>query len=193
MSVSKSNEWMNFINSIENSTRIFLTISIRFLVICGVFIKVAGWITRCRLNKKIEDRFTLSRCLLTRWKKDVDSLESWTYFLENSILSKQRFSSMRKFKLCICKKINFFGAADVKLKKDMILAGKLQFYQLQKRKTKKNSGSDGIWTQASQNITTNWATEVNVNSSALMPIYFYRMLLYWVYLFATFFSVWYKQ
>ena len=52
----------------------------------------------------------------------------------------------------------------------MILAGKLQFYQLQKRKTKKNSGSDGIWTQASQNITTNWATEVNVNSSALMPI-----------------------
>ena len=77
---------------------------------------------------------------------------------------------MRKFKLCICKKINFFGAADVKLKKDMILAGKLQFYQLQKRKTKKNWGSDGIWTQASQNITTNWATEVNVNSSALMPI-----------------------
>ena len=46
----------------------------------------------------------------------------------------------------------------------MILAGKLQFYQLQKRKNKKNSGSDGIWTQASQNITTNWATEVNVNS-----------------------------
>ena len=83
---------------------------------------------------------------------------------------------MRKFKLCICKKKKF-GAADVKLKKDMILAGELQFYQLQKRKNKKNSGSDGIWTQASQNITTNWATEVNVNSSALMPIYFYRTLM----------------
>ena len=68
------------------------------------------------------------------------TLQSFT----NSILSKQRFSSLRKFKLCICKKINFFGAADVKLKKDMILAGKLQFYQLQKRKTKKNSGSDGV-------------------------------------------------
>ena len=58
----------------------------------------------------------------------------------------------------------------------MVLAGELQFYLLQKRKTKKNSGSDGIWIQASQNITTNWATEVNVNSSALMPIYFYRTL-----------------
>ena len=59
----------------------------------------------------------------------------------------------------------------------MILAGELQFYLLQKRKSKKNSGSDGIWTQASQNIATNWATEVNVNSSALMPIYFYRTLM----------------
>ena len=59
----------------------------------------------------------------------------------------------------------------------MILAGELQFYLLQKRKSKKNSGSDGIWTQASQNITANWATEVNVNSSALMPIYFYRTLM----------------
>ena len=69
------------------------------------------------------------------------TLQSFT----NSILSKQRFSSLRKFKLCICKKKNyFFGAADVKLKKDMILVGKLQFYLLQKRKTKKNSGSDGI-------------------------------------------------
>ena len=84
---------------------------------------------------------------------------------------------MRKFKLCICKKKKKIGAADVKLKKDMILAGELQFYQLQKRKNKKNSGSDGIWTQASQNITANWATEVNVNSSALMPIYFYRTLM----------------
>ena len=88
----------------------------------------------------------------------------------------QHPTSLRKFKLCICKKNIFFGAAEVKLKKDMILAGKLQFYQLQKRKTKKNSGPDGVWTQASQNIITNWATEVNVNSSALMPIYFYRTL-----------------
>ena len=67
------------------------------------------------------------------------TLQSFT----NSILSKQRFSSLRKFKLCICKKKKI-GAADVKLKKDMILAGELQFYQLQKRKNKKNSGSDGI-------------------------------------------------
>ena len=58
----------------------------------------------------------------------------------------------------------------------MILAGELQFYLLQKRKTKKNSGSDGVWTQASQNILTNWPTEVNVNSSTPMPIYFYRTL-----------------
>ena len=72
----------------------------------------------------------------------------------------------------LLKKKKKFRAADVKLKKDMILASELQFYQLQKRKNKKNSGSDGIWTQASQNITANWATEVNVNSSALMPIYF---------------------
>ena len=42
------------------------------------------------------------------------------------------------------KKKKKIGAADVKLKKDMILAGELQFYQLQKRKNKKNSGSDGI-------------------------------------------------
>ena len=47
-----SDEWINVINAIENSTRIFLTISIRFLVFCGVFMDVAGWITRCRLNKR---------------------------------------------------------------------------------------------------------------------------------------------
>ena len=68
------------------------------------------------------------------------TLQSFT----NSILSKQRFSSLRKFKLCICKKKKKIGAADVKLKKDMILAGELQFYLLQKRKTKKNSGSDRV-------------------------------------------------
>ena len=51
------------------------------------------------------------------------TLESFT----NSILSKQRFSSLRKFKLCICKENNFFRAADVKSKKGMILAGELQF------------------------------------------------------------------
>ena len=55
----------------------------------------------------------------------------------NSIVSKQRFSSLRKFKLCICKKIDFFGAADVKSKRGMILAGELQFYQQQKRKLRK--------------------------------------------------------
>ena len=64
--MSTSDEWINVINAIENSTRIFLTISIRFLVFCGVFMDVAGWITRCRLNKKMKDRLTLSRCLLTR-------------------------------------------------------------------------------------------------------------------------------
>ena len=125
----------------------------------------------------------------SNWDILFITVESFT----KSILSKQRFSSLRKFKLCICKKINFFGAADVKLKKDMILAGKLQFYQLQKRKTKKNSGSDGIWTQASQNITTNWATEVNVNSSALMPIYFYRTLHSpWIFASVIFWSLSFK-
>ena len=48
------------------------------------------------------------------------------------------------FKLCICKKEKKTGAADVELKRDMILTGELQFYLLQKRKNKKNSGSDGI-------------------------------------------------
>ena len=38
---------------------------------------------------------------------------------------------------CVFVKKENFGAADVKLKKDMILAGKLQFYQLQKRKNEK--------------------------------------------------------
>ena len=69
--MSTSDEWINVINTIENSTRIFLTISIRFLVFCGVFVDVAGWITRCRLNRKIKDKLTLSRCLLTRWKKGL--------------------------------------------------------------------------------------------------------------------------
>ena len=44
-------------------------------------------------------------------------------------MSKVRFSSLRKSKLCIFKKNNLFGAADVKLKKGTILAGELQFYQ----------------------------------------------------------------
>ena len=39
------------------------------------------------------------------------TLESFT----NSILSKQSFSSLRKFKLCTCKNISYFEAADVKL------------------------------------------------------------------------------
>ena len=82
MSMSTSNEWINFISAIKNSTRIFLTISIRLLVFCGVSKEVAGWITRCRLNKKTKDRLTLSRCLLRRWKKDTESLGSWTYLLE---------------------------------------------------------------------------------------------------------------
>ena len=36
----------------------------------------------------------------------------------------------------------------IKINKDMILASKLQFYQLQKSWLKKNSGSDEIRTQA---------------------------------------------
>ena len=67
-------------------------------------------------------------------------LESFT----NSILSKQRFSSLRKIKLCICKKSNFFGAADVKSKKGMILAGELQFYQSQKIGRKKIQARTGF-------------------------------------------------
>ena len=67
--MSTSDEWIDVINAIQSSTRIFLTISIRFLVFCGVFMDVAGWITRCRLNKKMKDRLTLSQCLLMRCKK----------------------------------------------------------------------------------------------------------------------------
>ena len=80
--MSTSDEWINVINAIENSTRIFLTIIIRFLVFCGVLMDVAGWITRCRLNKKMKDRLTLSRCLLTRWKRDTESPGSETYLSE---------------------------------------------------------------------------------------------------------------
>ena len=60
------------------------------------------------------------------------------------MLSEQRFSSLRKFKLCIYKKINFFGAADVKSKKGTILAGELQFYQLQKRRQRKTQARTGF-------------------------------------------------
>ena len=67
--MSTSDEWIDVINAIQNSTRIFLTISIRFLVLFGDFMDVAGWITRCRLNKTMKDRLTLSQCLLTRCKK----------------------------------------------------------------------------------------------------------------------------
>ena len=45
------------------------------------------------------------------------------------MLSKLRFSSLRKFKLCISEKSYLFGAANVKSQKGMILAGELQFYQ----------------------------------------------------------------
>ena len=45
------------------------------------------------------------------------------------MLSKLRFSSLPKFKLCISKKSYLFGAANVKSQKGMILAGELQFYQ----------------------------------------------------------------
>ena len=56
--------------------------SIPLLVFCGVSEEVSGWITRCKLNKKIKDKLTLSGCLLTRRKKDMESLGSWTYLLE---------------------------------------------------------------------------------------------------------------
>ena len=47
------------------------------------------------------------------------------------MLSKLRFSSLRKFKLCISKKSYLFGAANVKSQKGMILAGELQFTNFQ--------------------------------------------------------------
>ena len=64
---------------------------------------------------------------VVRSKKDIlfITLESFT----NIILSKLRFSSLRKFKRCFSKKNYLFGAANVKSQKGMILAGELQFYQ----------------------------------------------------------------
>ena len=58
-----------------------------------------------------------------RSKRDIlfITLESFT----NSILSKLGFSSLRKFMPCICKKNYFFGDANVKSQKGMILAGEL--------------------------------------------------------------------
>ena len=62
---------------------------------------------------------------VVRSKKDIlfITLESFT----NIILSKLRFSSLRKFKRCFSKKNYLFGAANVKSQKGMILAGELQF------------------------------------------------------------------
>ena len=66
---------------------------------------------------------------VVRSKKDIFfiTFESLT----NSMLSKLRFSSLRKFKLCISKKSYLFGAANVKSQKGMILAGELQFTNFQ--------------------------------------------------------------
>ena len=213
--MSTSNEWINFISAIKKSTRIFLTISIRLLVFCGVSKEVAGWITRCRLNKKIKDRLTLSQCLLRRRKKDTESLGSWTYLLElleedkrqksvqnsswkdisavktnniffitfesftNSMLSKLRFSSLRKFKLCISEKSYLFGAANVKSQKGMILAGELQFYQFpigislpipcckRGNTTKPEMGATSIWhPPCSGESITNW--RCNTHPSILL-------------------------
>ena len=64
---------------------------------------------------------------VVRSKKDIlfITLETFT----NIILSKLRFSSLRKFKRCFSKKSYLFGAANVKSQKGIILAGELQFYQ----------------------------------------------------------------
>ena len=61
-----------------------------------------------------------------RSKRDIlfIYLESST----NSIMSKLKFASLRKFRLCIFFSKNYlFGAADVNLKRGTILAGELQF------------------------------------------------------------------
>ena len=111
---------------------------------------------------------------MVRSKRDIlfITLESFT----NSILSKQRFSSLRKFKLYICLKKKYVWGYRCKIKERHDPRRWVAILPIAEKKAEKTSGSDGIWTQASQNTTINWATEVNVNSSALMPIYFYRTL-----------------
>ena len=67
--MSTSDEWINVIDAIENSTRIFLTISIRFLVFCGFSWTLPGGLLGADWTKRL--KLTLSRCLLMRWKKGL--------------------------------------------------------------------------------------------------------------------------
>ena len=113
---------------------------------------------------------------VVRSKKDIFiAFESFT----NSMLSKLRFSSLRKFKLCISKKGYLFGAANVKSQKGMILAGELQFYQFpigisllipcckRGNTTKPEMGATSIWhPPCSGESITNW--RCNTHPSILL-------------------------
>ena len=114
---------------------------------------------------------------VVRSKKDIlfITLESFT----NIILSKLRFSSLRKFKRCFSKKSYLFGAANVKSQKGMILAGELQFYQFpvgisllipcckRGNTTKPEMGATSIWhPPCSGESITNW--RCNTHPSILL-------------------------
>ena len=114
---------------------------------------------------------------VVRSKKDIlfITLESFT----NIILSKLRFSSLRKFKRCFSKKSYLFGAANVKSQKGMILAGELQFYQFpvgisllipcckRGNTTKPEMGAASIWhPPCSGESITNW--RCNTHRSILL-------------------------
>ena len=92
---------------------------------------------------------------------------------------KLRFSSLRKFKLCISEKSYLFGAANVKSQKGMILAGELQFYQFpigisllipcckRGNTTKPEMGATSIWhPPCSGESITNW--RCNTHPSILL-------------------------
>ena len=127
---------------------------------------------------------------VVRSKKDIFfiTFESFT----NSMLSKLRFSSLRKFKLCISKKSYLFGAANVKSQKGMILAGELQFYQFpvgisllipcckRGNTTKPEMGATSIWhPPCSGESITNW--RCNTHLSILLGQTGILRSLHWIY------------
>ena len=77
-------------------------------------------------------------------------LSAYHKTFKNILLSKRRLIFLRHFSIWICNEM-FLLNYGLKSNLDMILAGELQFYQLQKSWLyKTNWGSDGIRTHATQ-------------------------------------------
>ena len=88
--MSTSDEWINVINAIENSTRIFLTTSIRFLVFCGVdycylllqSLTLPGGLLGADWTKRLKTSWHWVDVCWRDEKKDSESPGRWNYFLQ---------------------------------------------------------------------------------------------------------------